>query len=156
MKKPAKAEMTGAERRKEGQKWIARVQAQTKREKDWMDAADYAVSAYTNEATTNTEIQSDGYDYNMAYANVETIVPAIINSQPVPDIRRRFGDKDEAARVLADVLERAIRVQTDDNKLQIEMEGAAPQSRRPTSCAIRLPANIPASSPISAANLPIR
>lgn len=125
MKKPAKAEMTGAERRKEGQQWIARVQAQTKREKDWMDAADYAVSAYTNEANTNAEIQSNGYDYNMAYANVETIVPAIINSQPMPDIRRRFGDRDEPARVLADVLERAIRVQTDDNKLQIELEGAA-------------------------------
>src|SRR5690606_18921301 len=30
------------------------------------------------------------YDFNILHSNVETIVPAIYNSTPVPDVRRRF------------------------------------------------------------------
>lgn len=116
--------------RKEGAKWIERINAATKHEKDWLDDAGKATRAYTNEAKTEAEADQLGctYDYNILYANVETIVPAVINSQPLPDIRRRFGDADPVARRVADIIERAIRVQTDDNKLQIEMEAGAQDS----------------------------
>ncbi len=118
---------TGPELRKEGAKWIERINAAGKFEKEWLDDAAKAVRAYTNEAKVEGEADVLGvtYDYNILYANVETIVPAVINSQPIPDIRRRFGDADPVARRVADIVERAIRVQTDDNRLQIEMEGAA-------------------------------
>lgn len=109
---------------KKGTKWIERVNAATAYEKLWLDDADKAVLAYTNEVQGNDGL-GRGYDYNIIFANVETIVPAIINSTPIPDIRRRFADNDEAARVVSDVLERAIRFQTDDNKLQIELEASA-------------------------------
>lgn len=121
-KKPA-----GADLRKEGARWLERINAATKYEKEWLDDAGKASRAYTNEAKAEGEADQQGctYDYNILYANVETIVPAVINSQPLPDIRRRFGDADPVARRVADVIERAIRVQTDDNKLQIEMEASA-------------------------------
>lgn len=128
MKQPKK--QNGADLRKEGAKWIERVKAASKFEKSWLDDAHKAAKAYTNEAKSEGESEELGvaYDYNILFANVETIVPAVINSQPLPDIRRRFGDADPVARRVADIIERGIRVQTDDNKLQIEMEGAAQDS----------------------------
>ena len=115
---------TGKAYRDEGRKWIERVNAATAYEKQWLDDANIAVTAYTNETQGNDGL-GRGYDYNIIFANVETIVPAIINSTPIPDIRRRFADNDEAARIVSDVLERSIRFQTDDNKLQIELEASA-------------------------------
>jgi hypothetical protein len=106
-----------------GKKWIERIEAAGKLEKTWIDDAERAVSAYTGEATDGRE--TAGLDFNILFANVETIVPAIINSPPQPDIRRRFADDDEAAKDVSELLERAIRVQVDDSRLQIEMEAGA-------------------------------
>lgn len=108
--------------RKEGKRWIERIEAAAVHEKDWMDDADKAVMAYTGEKQTGG---SRGLDFNILYSNVETIVPAIINSPPQPDIRRRFADDDPVAKDGSELLERAIRIQVDDSRLQIEMEGGA-------------------------------
>lgn len=117
-----------SEKRKEGAKWLDRIKAAGKLEKPWMDDAAKAVNAYTNSNKNEmdrADVLGSRYDFNILYANVETIVPAVINSPPVPDIRRRFNDPDPAARVVADLMERAIRVQIDDSRMQIELEGAA-------------------------------
>lgn len=113
--------------REEGADWIKRINAATKLEKEWLDDASIATKAYTNEDKQDGQETSLGhkYDFNILYANVETIVPAVINSSPVPDIRRRFNDPDPAARVVADIMERAISVQIDDSRLQVELEAAA-------------------------------
>lgn len=115
--------------REQGAAWINKIDAATKLEKDWLDDAAIATKAYTNEdkADQSDAVVAAGakYDFNILFANVETIVPAVINSPPVPDIRRRFNDEDPAARVLADVLERSISVQIDDSRLQVELEAAA-------------------------------
>jgi hypothetical protein len=116
------------DKRKEGAKWLERVKAAGKLEKGWMDDAAKAVNAYTNSNKNQMEradVLGSRYDFNILYANVETIVPAVINSPPVPDIRRRFNDPDPAARIVSDLMERAIRVQIDDSKMQIELEGTA-------------------------------
>ncbi|WP_189599379.1 hypothetical protein [Mesorhizobium sp. M4B.F.Ca.ET.169.01.1.1] len=115
--------------RKEGSKWLARVEAAGKLEKQWMDDAEKAVKAYTGETKSDDLSTSatlgNTYDFNILFANVETIVPAIINSPPAPDIRRRFADEDPAAKDVAELIERAIRKQVDDSKLQVELEGEA-------------------------------
>jgi hypothetical protein len=113
--------------REEGAAWIDKIKASEKTEKDWLDDAAKAQRAYTNEDKAEqgeTELGTK-YDFNILFANVETIVPAVINSPPVPDIRRRFNDPDPAARVVSDIMERAISVQIDDSRLQIELEAAA-------------------------------
>ncbi len=117
----------GKAKRELGAKWIERVNASTGLEKDWLDDALIATKAYTNEEKAETAEKTLGkrYDFNILFSNVETIVPAVINSSPVPDIRRRFNDADPAARVVADILERAISVQIDDSRLQVELEAAA-------------------------------
>ncbi len=114
-------------RRELGSAWLSKIKAAEKLEKDWLDDAAKAERAFTNEEKAEDGETGLGsrYDFNILFANVETIVPAVINSSPVPDIRRRFNDPDPAARVVADILERAISVQIDDSRLQTELEGTA-------------------------------
>ncbi len=117
-----------SEKRKEGGKWLDKIKAADKLEKDFFDDANKATKAYTNQDKTVSDTTATlgvNYDFNILYANVETIVPAVINSPPVPDIRRRFNDPDPAARIVADLMERAIRVQIDDSRMQTELEGTA-------------------------------
>lgn len=115
--------------RKEGAAWLDRIKASAKAEKTWMDDAEKATKAYTGEVSTDSapdsSILGTTYDFNILFSNVETIVPAVINSPPAPDIRRRFADDDPAAKDVAELLERAIRIQIDDSKLQTEMEAEA-------------------------------
>ncbi len=117
----------GKAQRELGAKWIERIKGATSLEKDWLDDAQMATKAYTNEEKAETTEKTLGkrYDFNILFSNVETIVPAVINSSPVPDIRRRFNDPDPAARIVSDILERAISVQIDDSRLQVELEAAA-------------------------------
>lgn len=119
----------GVEMRKLGKAWIDRIEAAGKAEKDWQDDAQDAQDAYTGYTTDKKDGKisksANPYDFNILHANVETIVPAVINSPPVPDIRRRFGEADPAAKTLAQVTERAIQVQIDDSRLQEELERAA-------------------------------
>jgi hypothetical protein len=118
----------GEKLRKEGAAWLDRIKASEKAEKQWMDDADKAVKAYTGELASDagtSAVLGDTYDFNILFANVETIVPAVINSPPAPDIRRRFADDDPAAKDVAELLERATRIQVDDSKLQVELEAEA-------------------------------
>ncbi|MCP2134590.1 hypothetical protein J2S28_001642 [Rhizobium sp. SLBN-94] len=127
-KKPA-ADNPDKALRDKGAKWLARVEAAGKLEKTWLDDAKKASDAYTGESTSSSDtgksVADNRYDFNILFANVETIVPAVINSSPVPDIRRRFGDSDPVARFVSELLERSIRVQIDDSRLQAELEAAA-------------------------------
>lgn len=116
----------GAALRKEGKKWIERFTAAASREKSWIDDAEIAVATYANAKDTGAIGDvTPGLNFNILFSNVETIVPAVINSPPAPDIRRRFGDADPIAKDLSELLERSITVQVDDSRLQIEMEGCA-------------------------------
>ena len=116
--------------KKLGSKWLSRIDTATKLEKEWLDDAEAAVAAYTSESRRSeidpaTTSLWKAYDFNILFSNVETIVPAVINSPPAPDIRRRFADDDPAAKDVSELIERAIRVQVDDSKLQVELEGVA-------------------------------
>lgn len=111
-----------------GRKWLVCIEDAEKVEKNWLDDAAMAVSAYTGEGNKVDTTSADvgiAPDFNILYANVETIVPATINSAPAPDIRRRFGNEDPVARDFAQIVERSIRIQVDDSKLQVEMEAMA-------------------------------
>ena len=109
--------------RNEGAKWIERITKAETREKAWRKDAAHAEKVYS--CDTETHDEGSFYDFNILFSNVETIVPAIYNSTPSPDIRRRFNDKDEVAREFAEMLERAISIQIDDSKFDPEIEAAA-------------------------------
>lgn len=106
-----------------GTKWIERINAAEKREEEWRKDAEAAEKAFANDPKGT---QGKVYDFNILHSNVETIVPAIFNSTPIPDIRRRFGDpEDMLAKQTGDVIERAITVLIDDSMLDREIEAGA-------------------------------
>lgn len=84
----AKPEYDGEKLRLQGSKWMEKIRASEKREDKWRKDAEAAEKAYS----CDTESKGSGklYDFNILHSNVETIVPAIYNSTPIPDIRRRF------------------------------------------------------------------
>ena len=104
-----------------GNKWLGRIRTAQKRDDAWIKNAEEAEKAYSVDPKGNGKV----YDFNILHSNVETIVPAVFNSTPVPDIRDRFRDGDEVAKSVADVFERVISTQIDDNRLDAEIEAAA-------------------------------
>lgn len=100
--------------------WLERIELARKAEEKWRERAERNVKRYANEekvhvtGTSTTSTTADGRrKFNIFYTNVETIVPAIYNSTPAPDVRRRFGDMDPPAKMVAQVLERCITVALD-------------------------------------------
>jgi hypothetical protein len=114
--------LNGEKLAKTGRKWLDKIEAAKKREKFWRDEADKATLAYTGEESAAGI--SNRLSFNILHSNVETIVPAVYNSTPIPDIRRRFRDDDPVAKNAARIIERAISVQIDDGALDAEIEGA--------------------------------
>jgi hypothetical protein len=108
-----------------GQKWLARIKASEKRENKWIDQAEDAEKAYLGD--TESDAAGKVYDFNILHSNIETMVPAVYNSTPIPDIRERFNSGQETpetttSMAVAQVIERAISVQADDGKLETELE----------------------------------
>jgi len=105
-----------------GAKWLERIASAEKREEAWIKDAEAAERAYLCDGANGGK---DVPDFNILHSNVETIVPSIYNSTPVPDIRPRHGNKDAAAKDAGTLLERAISVQIDDSRLDAEIEKSA-------------------------------
>lgn len=131
-----------------GAKWIERIRASEKREESWKSNAEAAERAYVCD---NTE--GDTPQFNILHSNVETIVPSIYNSTPVPDIRPRNVTKKpeqepqqqgmpqppmpqpgmppmpmgkyEIDKLVSEVYERVITLEIDDNRLDAEIEACA-------------------------------
>jgi len=114
------AEYTAQGLQQIGSKWLDRIAAAEKREDRWIKDAEVAEKAYLCDTSSN-----DMPEFNILHSNVETIVPSIYNSTPVPDIRPRHNNKDGAAKLAGEVLERAIATQIDDNRLDAEIERSA-------------------------------
>lgn len=104
--------------RRIGARWMEKIRASEKREKTFMDDAKNAEEIYLCEGDS-------GSDFNILHSNVETIVPSIFNSSPVPDIRPRHNNADQVAKLVSDALERVISSQIDDNRLDAEIEAQA-------------------------------
>jgi hypothetical protein len=149
----------GVALQKEGSSWMEKIQAAENREHEWRKDAEAAEKAYAGDTkATNGKL----YDFNILHSNVETIVPAIYNSTPIPDVRRRWTEAesqppqppqvqegqqpdpraviafqqamqqyqakaqfDKDAKDYGYMVERAITVQIDDNKLDTEIEREA-------------------------------
>ena len=117
---------TADDLRRIGAAWLDKIAQSEKREKAWMDDAadaEYAYLCGTPDAPDKTP--GDVPDFNILHSNVETIVPAIYNSTPVPDIRPRHNVRDEVGKTVSDIIERVIGAMIDDNALDAEIEASA-------------------------------
>ncbi len=110
---------------KMGAKWLERIKDADKRDEQFMLDAEAAEVGYSSDKRNDTK--GKVYDFNILHSNIETIVPAIYNSTPIPDIRERFrsGDADPnsaMSRQISQVIERALMVQIDDGAMDTELE----------------------------------
>lgn len=92
--------------------WNAQLALASKKEKNWREMARKTWERYRNDPMPGEgayALKKAGKNrFNILYANVQTRAPALYNSVPIPDVRRRFRDHDETAKVAAQVLERCL------------------------------------------------
>jgi len=89
--------------------WLDAIAVADSDEKNWRERA-VEVSNLYRDAKKDTGRQRR---FNILFANIETIVPALYNSVPVPDVRRRFSDRDDAGRVVSQIIERTLSYSVD-------------------------------------------
>lgn len=90
-------------------RWLDAINLSSEEEKSWRKTSEEARQVYEagEDAPTGTA-------FNLYYSYIETVCPSLYNSSPVPDIRRRFNDKDPIAKEGADTIERVISYSIDE------------------------------------------
>lgn len=107
--------------------WLDKINTQLEddTEKAWRDEARLAVAVY-EAVRDNTGIA--GYAgrpvFNIFHSNIQTLGPAVYNSSPVPDVRRKFGDRDPVARMASQIAERALEATLDSHDFDGVMKAA--------------------------------
>jgi hypothetical protein len=94
--------------------WLDKIERAKKDEKTWREGGYEAIKVY--EADEEADIA-----FNILHSNVETLLPAVYNSTPVPDVRRRFSDPDPVAKHVVDLSERALSYAVDQYDFDAEM-----------------------------------
>lgn len=99
--------------------WLEAIAISSKEESNWRKRAESASSLYRtgaeNSAGAETRHSRDAdAAFNILYANVETEGPALYNSAPIPDVRRRYADDDATGKEVSDILERCLSYSIDD------------------------------------------
>lgn len=95
------------------QLWLDKIERAEDDEEDWHEDAEAAIKIY--------EADDDKTSFNILHSNIETLCPALYNSSPIPDVRRRYGDADPVAKFVVDMTERALSYLIDQYDFDAEM-----------------------------------
>lgn len=92
------------------QKWLNEVRGALKREKNWRKDAHEVVQLY--EAA-----KAEQNAFNILFSNTETLAPALYNSVPRPEVKRRYDDDDPLGLLAGNVIKRSLEyiIDTDLN-----------------------------------------
>ncbi len=82
-------------------RWLMEIKLADKREKDWRKEARELLQTYRGETSKRN-------NFNILWSNTEVLRPALYNSTPKPDVRRRFRQKDTLGTAVSEVLERGL------------------------------------------------
>lgn len=83
--------------------WLTELAEAEKRERTWRKKAQECVEIY-EQASNDSGNQANLSDYNILYANTETLSPAVFNNTPRPLVKRRAKKDDPVAIAAAQVL----------------------------------------------------
>ena len=120
--------------------WLMELHSADKLEKDFRENGTAIEERYeAEEAEIKENSGSKGLiSHNILYSNVETMRPALYDSTPVPDIRRRFRDQDPVGKQVSEMLERASAHQLEINDMDSIMDDVILDSLLPSRGAARL------------------
>lgn len=88
--------------------WLKELRDARKREENYRKEAADLVKLYEGEEGSKNQ-------FNILYSNTETLSPALYNSTPRPEVKRRYNDPDPLAKAACDVVKRLLAYQLDDN-----------------------------------------
>jgi hypothetical protein len=100
-KKPDDLKLSGG---KGADWWVAEVSKSRQGWRDYRAKGNKVIARYRNK---REQPENNRKRFNILYSNTETLGPAIYGQVPVPDIRRRWADKDPVGRLSAQILQRA-------------------------------------------------
>ena len=87
-------------------RWMLEISLAEKQRKDWVKDVKEANEIYQAK-------KRKANSFNILWANTETLRPAIYNSLPRPDVRKRFDEPDKTGAAAAEMLERALTYSLD-------------------------------------------
>lgn len=87
-------------------RWMLEIRLAEKQRKDWKKDAKDVVEIYEGKKRKENA-------FNILWANTETLRPAIYNSLPRPDVRKRFDQPDKVGAAASEVLERCLTYSLD-------------------------------------------
>ena len=96
-------------------RWVLELKLAEKREKDWHKKSVKVLDRYKQK-------DAKKHSFNILWSNTETLRPAVYNSLPKPDVRRRFKDDDPLGKAVSDVLGRALEFGLDTTDFNHEIE----------------------------------
>lgn len=94
-------------------RWCMELRLADKEEEKWRKHVERVLKRYRGESNYNADLKRTKDNFNILWANTETLAPALYNSTPKPDIRRRFRDKDPIGKIGAELLERSLSFSMD-------------------------------------------
>ena len=86
---------------KQVRRWLLEIKLALKRAKDWRTTGNQILKKYRAKERKKSS-------FNILWANTETLRPALYNSSPKPDVRRRFRQSDMLGKAAGELLERSI------------------------------------------------
>lgn len=103
------------------ERWLAEIRAYDTTFKPWTERCKKIVKRYRDEQETETASVAR---FNILWANVQIMAPALYAKPPVPDVSRRYKDRDPIARTASTVLERCLSYSTDVYDFDGTVKGA--------------------------------
>lgn len=87
-------------------RWLREIELAGQHESKWRERAEKVIERYRDEKTGENESRKPRF--NILYANTEVLRGVVYQKPPVPDVRRRFLDRDPVGKEAAQVLQRAL------------------------------------------------
>jgi len=107
-----RTEDVGSDAQAQVSRWLREIQLSTAHEKDWRNRAEKIVKRYRDDDRKSGDEDSSAR-FNILFANTEVLKGVMYQRQPVPDVRRRFLDKDPLARQASQILQRSLSFSID-------------------------------------------
>ena len=104
--------MQDVPREPKAQFWHDEITCYEKKFREWEDRSKKIVKRYADERNQKSK---NNAQFNILWSNVQTLLPALYDSPPKPNIDRRF-DEDEVGAMSAQVLERCADYFVDDDE----------------------------------------
>ena len=96
-------------------RWLAELNIAHREEKDWREEGEELWDMYEGG-------RKKAHSFNILWANTELLLPAVYNSTPEPDVRRRFRDADPVGKAVSELLERSLSANVDEYDFDDEAE----------------------------------